>query len=661
MANFQDVLNGLTTINGKVATSLTDMRKNIANFVGDGFVELGDLTYANGQISLSNAQVLVKGARLNVTLSSTISNNQSCYIRVASDFTFALQVFSNISTTDGLLTVTTPDFNSAYTYIKVAEIYNSALHDCRSLLIKANSLANSLYHAQIATSSWILNQGLYEFVITHNMGTKHLYVSMVSTSDNSSMVFAYDILNDNQIKVYSDTNIASEVCIISKSNQYNVTNDFIDDTNIATTKTLSSNEIVKRLNEIKNANSTFTNIVSDNLAVEDLNTVTKNGYFYTSPSTLNLPTELTNNVDKYCILLNIIEYDKEGYQLLIPISGGWINSLFKRVIYDQGNSRTEWTYALDSSSWSAELQTTNKTIIGAINEVFQLGNNVKRNLVDALVARGVSCSTSDSFDSLIDNVANMQTSPLDITSATSLPSTGKDKQICIVTDNPVNNFIVSSNFNDKSTDTSKITLYLGNTASNDATEGTLLSIPSGNITTNYYFAKACQGEARLASYYWSNNKWNELTKRYVYFLENKALSNVVYFGGLYLVDDGAVTINKDKGISFTSSYYDENTYIFTSRNKINFNLYSKIDITGFASNGDNFVSLGITDTQFNKCIIGYINESNNFKQYVNYQKFGGGPATLTYNISSITGEGYLGFQVQIPDYTTITITDIRLY
>ena len=523
MANFQDVLNGLTAINGKVATSLTDMRKNIANFVGDGFVELGDLTYSNGQISLSNAQVLVKGARLNVTLSSSISNNRSCYIRVASDFTFALQIFSNISTTNGLLTVTPPSFNSAYTYIKVAEIYNSALHDCRSLLIKANSLANSLYHAQIATSSWTLNQGLYEFVITHNMGTKHLYVSMVSTSDNSSMVFAYDILSENQIKVYSDTNIASEVCIISKSNQYNVTNDFIDDTNISTTKTLSSNEIVKRLNEIKNANSTFTNIVSSDLAVADLNNVssdlavadlnnvTENGYFYTSPSTLNLPTELVDNVDKYCILLNIIEYDKEGYQLLIPISGNWINTIFKRVIYDQGNSRTEWTYALDSSQTN-ELQTTNKTIIGAINEVFQLGNNVKRNLVDALVAKGVSCSTSDSFDSLIDSVANMQTNPLDISSATSLPSTGKDKQICVVTDNPVNNFIVSSNFNDKSTDTSKIMIYLGNTTSNDATEGTLLSIPSGNMTINYYFAKVCQGEARLASYYWSNNQWNELTK-----------------------------------------------------------------------------------------------------------------------------------------------------
>ena len=658
MANFQDVLNGLTTINGKVATSLTDMRKNIANFVGDGFVELGNLTYSNGQISLSNAQVLVKGARLNVTLSSTISNNQSCYIRVASDFTFALQIFSNISTTDGLLTVTTPDFNSAYTYIKVAEIYNSALHDCRSLLIKANSLANSLYHAQITTSSWTLNQGLYEFVITHNMGTKHLYVSMVSTSDNSSMVFAYDILNDNQIKVYSDTNIASEVCIISKSNQYNVTNDFIDDTNIATTKTLSSNEIVKRLNEIKNANSTFTNIVSSNLAIADLNNVTKNGYFYTSPSTLNLPTELTNNVDKYCILLNIIEYDKEGYQLLIPISGDWINTIFKRVIYDQGNSRTDWTYALDSSGTN-ELQTTNKTIIGAINEVFQRGNNVKRNLVDALVAKGVSCSTSDSFDSLIDNVANMQTNPLDITSATSLPSTGKDKQICVVTDNPVNNFIVSSNFNDNSTDTSKIMMYLGNTISSDATEGTLLSIPSGNITINYYFAKACQGEARLASYYWSNNQWNELTKRYVYFVENKVLVNNSYFGGLYKGSEAAF-ISVGEGLKVYNVDYPY--CLFTSVNKINFSLYSKVDVTGYCENSSNKLTIGSSLSKFNTTTSSSEALSANFSSYTTSITFPKTLSTKTFDISHITGEGFLGFHAEIPNtYQYLYITDVRLY
>lgn len=50
----------------------------------------------------------------------------------------------------------------------------------------------------------------------------------------------------------------------------------------------------------------------------------------------------------------------------------------------------------------SQLSTTNKTnLVVAINEVFQSGNNVKQNLVDALIAKGVVCSTSDSFSKLI--------------------------------------------------------------------------------------------------------------------------------------------------------------------------------------------------------------------------------------------------------------------
>ena len=42
----------------------------------------------------------------------------------------------------------------------------------------------------------------------------------------------------------------------------------------------------------------------------------------------------------------------------------------------------------------SNLQTTDKdNIVDALNEVFQLGNDVKQNLVDALIAKGVQAST----------------------------------------------------------------------------------------------------------------------------------------------------------------------------------------------------------------------------------------------------------------------------
>ena len=59
-----------------------------------------------------------------------------------------------------------------------------------------------------------------------------------------------------------------------------------------------------------------------------------------------------------------------------------------------------------------KLNTKNKTdLVNAINEVFQRGNNVKQNLVDALIAKKVECSTSDSFETLINLISTINTNP----------------------------------------------------------------------------------------------------------------------------------------------------------------------------------------------------------------------------------------------------------
>ena len=60
----------------------------------------------------------------------------------------------------------------------------------------------------------------------------------------------------------------------------------------------------------------------------------------------------------------------------------------------------------------SSLQTSAKNnLVAAINEVFQSGNNAKQKLVDALVAKGQSCSTSDNWDTLIGKVGNINTEP----------------------------------------------------------------------------------------------------------------------------------------------------------------------------------------------------------------------------------------------------------
>ena len=82
-----------------------------------------------------------------------------------------------------------------------------------------------------------------------------------------------------------------------------------------------------------------------------------------------------------------------------------------------GSGNVSWSLseigAAPSSSTS--LNTTDKTIVGAINEVFQSGNNVKQNLVDTLIAKGAEdISTSNSWDSLIDIIegSNINLAPI---------------------------------------------------------------------------------------------------------------------------------------------------------------------------------------------------------------------------------------------------------
>ena len=70
-------------------------------------------------------------------------------------------------------------------------------------------------------------------------------------------------------------------------------------------------------------------------------------------------------------------------------------------------NHTHSTYATTTTTGSlSSLQTTAKgSLVAAINEVFQSGNNVKQQLVDALIAKGVEdASTSMSFSELIEYI-----------------------------------------------------------------------------------------------------------------------------------------------------------------------------------------------------------------------------------------------------------------
>ena len=298
---------------------------------------------------------------------------------------------------------------------------------------------------------------------------------------------------------------------------------------------------------------------------------------------------------------------------------------------------------------------------------------LRDSLASILQDEGVTVTEEDDMASLITKVDEEfdnknANSGLDIISATELPATGKEKQICVITDNPVNAFITTTNFDDTNVVSNDyITLYLGNTASSDTTEGTLIELNQGNLVSKYYFVKACQGENRLDSYYWLNNQWNRLTQSGIYFVENGVERNHDYFGG---IPNGSAAEFNTNGLTLLYLYSDPYKAV-TTNNTINFSLYDKLDITirnpdtsnsyavcvGFAST-DHFTSYGwYPDNSSGGNEPGYSNVTDAYQE-INVTS--GQTVSKTIDISSWAGEGWL-FLATYNGNMDIYITDLKLY
>ena len=293
---------------------------------------------------------------------------------------------------------------------------------------------------------------------------------------------------------------------------------------------------------------------------------------------------------------------------------------------------------------------------------------LKETLKNILINKGIVVTGNETISELILKVDEIKPGSLNIISATNLPETGIDNQICIITDNPVDRFITTTNFDDTTgVSTDYITLYLGNTASFDATEGTLIELNQGNLLSRYYFVKACQGENRLDSYYWLNNQWNRLTQSGIYFVENGVERNHDYFGGIPAGPGAGFTTN---GLTLLYSYNSPFKDV-TTKNTINFSLYNKLDITvrnpdtsisyivrvGYAST-DHFTSQGWYPT--NSTGGNQPEYSNGTDAYKEIQATRGQTVSQTIDISSWTGEGWL-YLATFNGNMDLYITDLKLY
>ena len=282
---------------------------------------------------------------------------------------------------------------------------------------------------------------------------------------------------------------------------------------------------------------------------------------------------------------------------------------------------------------------------------------LRDSLANILGDKGVEVSPEDDMATLIGKVDGMSISSLDIISATSLPNTGKENQICVITDNPVDKFLITTISEEKSSD--GITLYLNNTSSNDILTGTTLPITIGNLTTNYHFSKVYHyNDTRLSSYYYSGSQWNELTKAFIPILEKgvqKATSIV-----------GSLNLGNSSSWYYSSTYNaiccpgsSSNNIVTSFTKKINFGDYSKIEVHAF-EDGAVYPTLGIYSytTAYNSTYLNTLYYDNISTNEIKAPFLN--PAIYTFDISSWTGEYYLCI-ASLTSSSSIYIQDILLY
>ena len=292
---------------------------------------------------------------------------------------------------------------------------------------------------------------------------------------------------------------------------------------------------------------------------------------------------------------------------------------------------------------------------------------LRDSLASILQGEGVEVTEEDDMASLISKVdeefenknTEMESNKgLDIISATELPATGRENQICVITDNPDNKIVFVTNLNDIDHSTNNIYIYLGTSEANAYNTGKTYDCDSGNFTFKLYIVKIYQNSKNLASYIYQNGTWVEYTYDYIYFIENSVLTNSEIFGTL--VSGNAMKATSAPAV-YICSPSDSGGYpyhIATTNKQIDFSLYNYIEVVGYHQSSSGSITMMCYDSTRNGHYGSYV---SNIHYADPVESFTTTSSVVTYDIRSWTSTGYLGFSYTTQDGSQyIYITDVRL-
>ena len=174
------------------------------------------------------------------------------------------------------------------------------------------------------------------------------------------------------------------------------------------------------------------------------------------------------------------------------------------------------------------MNTESGNLVGAINEVF--GDTIKEQVVNVLIEKGIEASTNESWVSLLNKLeeGSSTSGGLDIISATELPATGKENQICVITENPTDTILMSPVMSDISDNTEAILVKLSLEQ-----HAAKVTITSNNFTTHYYIENFGQNNVVLPSYIYKDGSWSKFTSNIIYLMkEGEVVTEPL--GGIYI-------------------------------------------------------------------------------------------------------------------------------
>jgi hypothetical protein len=280
----------------------------------------------------------------------------------------------------------------------------------------------------------------------------------------------------------------------------------------------------------------------------------------------------------------------------------------------QLNELYKTTTALSNILGNTELQTEEKTVTAAINEMqteldsmlqrlnelFQSANNGKElianaigeplskddtfsamsadidNLVSSfkssLINAGVTVNNNDKFKQLIDKVNTLADNGLKMNCVSTLPATGVENQLYVITDTASDTYTMSTESSDIFVGDNVIRFLI-----TDNTEFPITSFPLGTNTLNCRIDSSYQNNKSVTSWLYKNNSWNRVSYGSKFIMKNK-----IYEAGYSKFNSTLITYSTSTGLTIGGDDEEERDMMLYSpiTQTVDFSLVYAVRIKG---------------------------------------------------------------------------------